>query len=829
MILPRLPFSKSLSLLLLLRCSSSVLHARTAHAEPPTLGATHHPSSSSYAATATLQRVSLTLREAKLRILTREGNDTLVETFVRKIFAGPPELSAAYADGTTACVAPECQLLGPTIFIDPGSHLELTIHNELPGGVARAPNGSFVNFTILNETQLFNTASNAQVTGLHLHGMHVSSKIPQDNVFVAIKPGEAYTYFYDIPSNHAGGTYWYHMHHHMAETSQVGGGAAGAIVVNDAPNALPPSIADLPEILFGVMTLTFPQLQLHATQVVQNCMCAVGNCETCDPERRANCTLSCSAQPDDQFRTNGPGKVAVITQDASSTTCPLNSQYCTEDGWVYSAQKGVETSESALICKANPAFQTCQSGVGAEFGVFQAGPAMTSPEWDARASQDVVLLNGLLQPVLTIAAETWYRVRVIFATIANNLQAGFCNEADGVLDPTCISESDPFARHGNTTCSMLLLAKDGIYVSPTPRAVGDLWLAPGNRADVLIKCPKGTHSFNSYAEFFEVPERQQETFRQNIVVIEATTDAALADQSKSGCGIEEFVPTRPCYLASLTDAALASAGLNANTLFAADSGTEELTNFNFSLNVHPYITNPSGTDRVFRGEEHIDWSMPGGVPIQMHLSGVIVHPFHQHVNPFQLQQSPWDGKNWSAISMLTPERVASIDGRFRGMFEIGDWQDTLLLPLQDFMSVRFQTAHFVEDELVPYHCHILIAHSDGGMWVQAKITPTNEMEWPGAKLVDPTCYTAAEVDAGGSAAIPPSTSLQLVNGSGDALCAAAPSPPPPPLSAGDIAGIALGSALGGAIVLGVLVASSSVSAGGGGAAAPAAAAAGLEL
>lgn len=181
----------------------------------------------------------------------------------------------------------------------------------------------------------------------------------------------------------------------------------------------------------------------------------------------------------------------------------------------------------------------------------------------------------------------------------------------------------------------------------------------------------------------------------------------------------------------------------------------------------------------------------------------------------------------TAHAELTPERVASIDGRFRGMFEIGDWQDTLLLPLQDFMSVRFQTAHFVEDELVPYHCHVL-SHSDQGMWVQAKITPTNEIEWPGAKLVDPTCYTAAEVDAGGSAAIPPSTGLQLVNGSGDALCAAAPSPPPP-LSAGDIAGIALGSALGGAIVLGVLVASSSVSAGGGGAAAPAAAAAGLEL
>ena len=780
------------------------------HVEPPKLGFIRSMASSAD----NVKRVSLTLREAKLRILNRNGNATLVESFVRKIFAGPPEDSAAYADGETVCVAPECQLLGPTIYIDPGARLELTFHNELPGGVARAPNGSFVNFTVTNETQLFNTASNSMITGLHTHGLHVSSSRPQDNVFVAIHPGKSYTYSYEIPSNHAGGTHWYHMHHHMAETSQVGGGAAGAIVVTDPPNVLPASIANLPEILFGIMTLTFPQLQLHATQAAQNCMCAMGNCNACDAERQANCTLSCSAQPDDQFRTNGPGKVAVITQDPTSTICPLNSQFCPDDGWVYTVHNGVETSETAFYCTQNPNFQQCQSGVGADFGVFQAGPALTTPAWEALRSQSVVLLNGLLQPTLTIAADTWYRVRIVFATISNNLQAGFCDESDGDHDPTCLAHTDPFERHGNTTCSVLLLAKDGIYVSPTPRAVGDLWLAPGNRADILIKCPAGSHSFNSYAEFFQVPDRQQETFRQNIVVIEATTDASLADQSTSGCAIEEFVPTRPCYLASLTDAALASAGLNADSLFAADSGTEDLTNFNFSLNVHSYITNPSGTDRVFRGEYNYDWSMPGGVPIQTRLEGVIVHPFHQHVNPFQLQLPPWDGKNWSAISMLTPERQESIDRRFNRMFEPGDWQDTLLLPLQDFMTIRFQTAHF-GDELVPVHCHIL-SHSDQSMWVQAKITQSNEMEWTGAKQIDPTCYTAADVDASGNAAIAPSTVIQLVNGSGDALCSA-PSPPPasPALSTGDIVGIAVGSVVGAGILLGALVISTSASVGGG--------------
>ena len=90
------------------------------------------------------------------------------------------------------------------------------------------------------------------------------------------------------------------------------------------------------------------------------------------------------------------------------------------------------------------------------------------------------------------------------------------------------------------------------------------------------------------------------------------------------------------------------------------------------------------------------------------------------------------------------------------------------------------------------------------------------MEWTGAKLVDPSCYTAADVDASGNAAIAPSTVIQVVNGSGDALCIAPPSPPASPaLSSGDIVGIAVGSVVGAGILLGALVISTSASVGGG--------------
>ena len=43
----------------------------------------------------------------------------------------------------------------------------------------------------------------------------------------AIGPGENHTYRYNIPCNHAGGTFWWHPHHHGATHLQVSGGAAG--------------------------------------------------------------------------------------------------------------------------------------------------------------------------------------------------------------------------------------------------------------------------------------------------------------------------------------------------------------------------------------------------------------------------------------------------------------------------------------------------------------------------------------------------------------------------------------------------------------------------
>jgi FtsP/CotA-like multicopper oxidase with cupredoxin domain len=101
---------------------------------------------------------------------------------------------------------------GPTLRVKPGDRIILRIINKL-----------------------------AQPTNVHYHGMHVSPKGNQDNVFIQINSNESYTYEVHVPKDHPGGLYWYHPHWHPDVGPQVWGGMSGLLVVEGGA-------ADVPEI-----------------------------------------------------------------------------------------------------------------------------------------------------------------------------------------------------------------------------------------------------------------------------------------------------------------------------------------------------------------------------------------------------------------------------------------------------------------------------------------------------------------------------------------------------------------------------------------------------
>eukprot|EP00964_Phaeocystis_antarctica_P119618 scaffold83334_cov72-Phaeocystis_antarctica.AAC.4 len=146
-------------------------------------------------------------------------------------------------------------------------------------------------------------------------------------------------------------------------------------------------------------------------------------------------------------------------------------------------------------------------------------------------------------------------------------------------------------------------------------------------------------------------------------------------------------------------------------------------------------TNPPGMGTIFQYDtSHVDYTLPVGKAVGLELYTVDYHPFHIHVNPFQLTTG---GAN------------AEVD-----WFQSGDWHDTLLtLPGDGHQRVLMQTDYFTGPTVV--HCHIL-HHEDNGMMVQVNFTGVEGSRYPPAYgdpyidhdnptlLIDPRCYKSSK-------------------------------------------------------------------------------------
>ena len=312
-----------------------------------------------------------------------------------------------------------------------------------------------------------------------------------------------------------------------------------------------------------------------------------------------------------------------------------------------------------------------------------------------------VLVNGMTQPTVTIAANRWYRWRLIFAAV------------DGVITPAL------------STCEVGLLAKDGIYLHTAPRTITAGYMGPGSRADWLVRCPAGTHSFvTNGRRRLEGRRLQKGGGAQTIAQMLATVVAT--DQGDTACSLGVFSVPRPCYLADLSGVTGAPTPTITRT-FALEFGPVPTLNGAQFSDANTYLD-----------------TFTAGTVNEITLDGVNAHPFHLHVNSYQISAEPGDTQG--------------------DYFRLGDWHDTLISP-NNGMSVRFQADVFTGKMVV--HCHIL-EHEDEGMMGVFQITGTEGARFD-ASAQDATCYSAA-FDAATHA---PSFTTA-------ATCASIPPPPLPP-------------------------------------------------
>ncbi len=174
--------------------------------------------------------------------------DTLIDTTLRVAYAtlhvnGQDLLLRSYIDphtgkGTTP--APTFRFKKD----DAERHLRVKLENDLPcnGQAPGAPPCKPAQCTFHGHEHADpnNPASfRLNDTNLHVHGLHVSPRPPQDDVLLTVEPGCKYQVDVRIPKDHHPGTDWYHPHQHGSTALQLASGMEGALILEGDIDRVP--------------------------------------------------------------------------------------------------------------------------------------------------------------------------------------------------------------------------------------------------------------------------------------------------------------------------------------------------------------------------------------------------------------------------------------------------------------------------------------------------------------------------------------------------------------------------------------------------------------
>jgi len=172
------------------------------------------------------------------------------------------------------CFMTDTGLEDPTLHVNPGDTLNITVTNNTPdqpltlGETFSPPNCG--NTTVEFAPPASGITSQGASLNIHYHGTNVTPACGGDNVTrTLINPGPSNTFQYSFtfPLDEPPGLYWYHPHVHGLAERDLLGGATGALVVDGIQN-VQPAVAGLRQRL--IVLRDQPQIQ-GLTEAAGNC------------------------------------------------------------------------------------------------------------------------------------------------------------------------------------------------------------------------------------------------------------------------------------------------------------------------------------------------------------------------------------------------------------------------------------------------------------------------------------------------------------------------------------------------------------------------------
>ncbi len=582
--------------------------------------------------------------------------------------------------------APEAPYVAPTLMAAPGDTVRVLIRNLLPAE-ADCPKHS----GDINVPHCFNA------TNLHSHGLWVSPAGISDNVLRTLVPNPnfQYEYEYNIPTDHPAGTFWYHPHVHGSTAIQVASGLAGALIVKGARL---PSLSSDGKIQPGdvdvLMSIAGKPIDDHIFVLQQ---------------------------------------IQYICRDPASTAVP-NTKVNADGTW------------------------RCDAG---DVGKLDAYDVFGGARWDN--SGRFTTVNGATAAPLARNAQAGVpqRWRFIHGGVADTIRlsirkkrspaAGVLTEAAKARSQTAFIDSE--CAPETEAIPQFELAADGLtrqQILERPSTT----LQPGYRSDLLVVFPEaGTYCVID--EEINVPQsgvqggarRKQLLFTVNVDPASAGTPAATARETltrtlrdAANALADVDAPTKARIINEIDSGmrlslfapheTLAGAAIDTHQklYFSLNQARTRQTDGSLGLPLGAGIGQSPTTIRRFDPKDFERTLVIGNTDeweLRVDAAGVVVgHPFHIHVNPFEIVSVVKNGA----------EMTTAPDSQYFGMK--GVFKDTIFVEPGAVVTFRTHYRRYVGDFVL--HCHIL-NHEDVGMMEMVRIADRDANGGPipfGHGLVD---------------------------------------------------------------------------------------------
>lgn len=565
----------------------------------------------------------------------------------------------AYVGDVTDPLIP---FVGPRVDIWPGETFRLTLHNRLP---ADDPSCAAA-IADPNIPHCFNS------TNMHTHGLWVSPTGNSDNVLLTVNPGVDFQYEYNIPTDHAAGTFWYHSHLHGSTALQVSSGMAGALIIHgDRLPAREPDGAiktgDIDTLLRTPDGAPFRDRVILFQQIAYACRDAEGKIKT-NPDGTWRCNPGDVGEIDDydQF---GPG-----SWNASGRYTSINGVVVpTFTGSVTGAVERWRLIHGGVRDTINLQFRKLEPGMAT--AAYRAASA------DEREAFVVQNCTGTPIDELSMASDGLTRGRISQRT-NTVMQPGYREDLLMVFpEPGVYCMIDDRLDAGQTVNSQPHGAELLGYIE-----VAEGPPAPGGSATDIVR------------------ETLVASARANMPA--SVSDAIVADL-QNGLRLSAFIDQPDVAAGEVTGRqGLGFRILNATTggqpkiqFEIGELGRDLATNRLVLINSKPY--DPQRVDRTLRLGGVDEWTLT---------SFFVGHPFHIHVNPFQI------------VSILDPsgnDVSGPGDGSGNQYANLkGVWKDTIFVEQGYVITMRTRYRRYIGEFVL--HCHIL-DHEDQGMMQNVRI------------------------------------------------------------------------------------------------------------